>query len=379
MYDWLMRRALLIFLCVGFVATPQLFFAQYCDKLTSKSGKEAFVSYLEKYPKENWGQECVASAIKKLASDRNDEPAARVLVWYLDYYWKDPGCEGVGGGVCMGPYYPAMNSLMEIGDASRPYVLQALKSDSISQRTRENAVDVYYYFIRDDTAQGVSALRWEADRTGDPKAKEHLLWAASALAQKWCYPFEKKPHRCEAALAGTLPFNVEEDTYSVYEAIIPKEPNPWPFEEYAIAKRTLSRHWSQMAIRACIKHPSDEKSEYDSAIADFVGRNGTPELLDPKMRPLGKPYVLLDEKDVSAYRRMLRSSARIAPEDQAPDYQFGISGPLISVSRVGFSKDGTIAIVYVQHECPSACSGGALHVLRRHANFWTEESIADCE
>jgi hypothetical protein len=326
------------------------------------------------------GQECVASAIKILASDRNDERAARVLVRYLDYYWKEPGCEMISGGRCMGPPYPAMNSLMTIGDSSQPYVLEALESDLISQRARENAVDVYYYFIRDDTAQGVAALRWEADRTGDPKAKERLLWAASALAKKWCYPFEKRFHNCDAALAGALPFSVAEDTYAVYGTVIPKEPNLWPFEEYAIARRTVARgaNSSEKVMRACISHPSEEDSEYDSAIADFIVRNGTPELLGRVMRAVDKPYVLLNDTKVRAYRKKLRKSAKIAPDDLAPDYQFGVSGPLISVSRVGFSKHGTIAIVYVQHECASACSCGAVHVLRRNANIWSEGAKRDC-
>ncbi len=262
------------------VLMPHLLFAQYCDKLTSKSGNEAFLSYLENYPKNNLGQECVAFAIKALAYNRNDERAARVLVRYLDYYWREPGCEMISGCRCMSPPYPAMNSLMAIGDSSQPNVLEVLESDSISQRGRENAVDVYYYFIREDTAQGVAALRWEADRAGDPKAKERLLWAASALANKWCYPFDKRFNNCDAALAGTLPFNVAEDTRAVYGALIPKEPNPLPFEEYAIAKRTFSRRWSETLMRACINHPSDEDSEYDSAIADFVVRNRTPCLVD---------------------------------------------------------------------------------------------------
>ncbi len=375
-----MRRALLVVLCICFVVLiPHLLLSQYCDKLTSKSRNEAFLSYLENYPKNNLGQECVAFAIKALAYDRNDQRAARVLVRYLDYYWREPGCEMISGGRCMGPPYPAMNSLMAIGVTSQPYVLEALESDSISQRARENGVDVYYYFIREDTAQGVAALRWEADRTGDPNAKERLLWAVSALAKKWCYPFDEKFHNCDAALAGTLPFNVAEDKRAVYGTLIPKEPNPWPFEEHAIAKRTVSRRWSEKLMRACITHPSDEDAEYDSAIADFIARNRTPELLGRVMRAEDKPYVLLDDTKVNAYRKKLRKSARIAPDDLAPDYQFGVSGPLISISRVGFSNHGTLAIVYVQHECPSACSGAAVHVLRRHANFWTQEAKRDCE
>lgn len=375
-----MRRTLLIVMGICFVVSVrQLSFAQYCDKLTSSSEKEAMLSYLEQYPKEDWGQNCVASAIKALASDRNDQRAARVLERYLDYYWKEPGCEGISGGRCMGPPYPAMNSLMEIGDSSRPYVLEALESDLISQRARENAVDVYYYFVRDDTAEGVAALKWEANANGSPTAKERLLWAAAASAKKWCLPFGKRLHNCVAALAGTLPFNVGEDTHAVYEAVIPKEPNPWPFEEYALAKRTLTTGWNscEKLIRAYVASTSKDESEYDSALADFAGRNRASESLDLRMGPLDKPLVLLDDAKVTAYRRKLRTSARVAPNDLAPDHQFGISGPLVSVSRVGFSSDGAIAIVYVQHECASACSGGAVHVLRRHANFWSEEANRD--
>jgi hypothetical protein len=377
-----MRRALLVVSCIGFVVlTPHLLFAQYCDKLASRSGKEAFLSYLENYPKHDLGQECVAFAIKGLADDRNDQRAARVLIRYLDYYWKEPGCEGILGGRCMGRPYPATNSLMEIGDISRPYVLQAIESDSISQLARENAVDVYYYFIRDDTAEGVAALKWEADTTNEPKAKEHLLWAASALAKKWCFPFEKGLHKCEEALTGRLPFNVAQNTYAVFESVIRKEPHPWPFEEYAISKRTVAstRNSSDKRIRECINALSKDDPVYESALADFLQRNRASQPLALKMRPLDKPYVLLDDTKVTAYREKLRRSRGIAHADLVPDRRFGVSGPLISVSRVGFGKNGAIALVYVQHECASSCSGGGIHVLRRHANFWLEEAKRDCE
>jgi hypothetical protein len=97
------------------------------------------------------------------------------------------------------------------------------------------------------------------------------------------------------------------------------------------------------------------------------------------MRPLDKPYVLLDDTKVSAYREKLRRSRRIAAADLVPDRQYGFSGPLISVSRVGFGKHGTIALVYVKHECASSCSGSEIHVLRRHADFWVEETKRECE
>ena len=358
---------------------PHLLLAQRCDKLAPQSGKEVFLDYLEKYPKEDLGQECVPFAIKSLASDRNDERAARVLVQYLDYYWKEPGCESISGGRCMGSPYPAMNSLMAIGDISQPYVLKALESNSNSQLVRENAVDVYYYFVREDTAQGVAALRWEADTAGDTNIRERLLWAASILAKKWCLPFDRKLHNCDEALAGKLPFNVAEDTRAVYEAVILKEPTPWPFEEYAIAKRTIVRRGPEKVLSACSSDPSEESSEYDSAIANFIVRNRTPELLGRVMRAQDKPYVLLDEARVAAYRKKLTKSTNIPLGYLAPDHQFGVSGPLIYVSRVGFSKRGSIAIVYVQHECPSTCAGGALHILRRHANFWVEEVKRNCQ
>jgi hypothetical protein len=187
-----MRRELLVGLCICFVVPiPQFLFAQQCDKLTGK-GSEAFLSYLENYPKNNLGQECVAFAIKALANDRNDQRAARVLIRYLDYYWKEPHCEGISGGRCNATPYPATNSLMEIGDVSRPYVLEAIEPDSVSQLARENALDTYSYFTRGDTAEGVAALKWEADTTSEPKAKDHLLWAATTLAKKACFPFKRR-------------------------------------------------------------------------------------------------------------------------------------------------------------------------------------------
>ena len=94
--------------------------------------------------------------------------------------------------------YPAANALEEIGRASLPSVLGAIKLSSTSVKARENAVAVWMYFHRDDAPQGITLLRREADVAPDEATKERILWSVKK-ALIWCqYPVAVAA-KCNAA------------------------------------------------------------------------------------------------------------------------------------------------------------------------------------
>jgi len=372
------RRVALIF-AIGLVNLFSLTLrAQVCERLQNSSYTDR-ISYLANYPKQDFGQDCVAFAIQGLSYARNDSRAARVLIRYLTYSWEDPSCELVSGGRCMGNRYPAVNSLMGIGDVSRLVVLDAIKSNSSSQLARENALRIYYHFVREDPAEGIAALKWEADSIRDEGAKEHLVWAASSLASNWCLPFSKDKTRCEDALAGKLPFEETRNTYEIYGMVIPPELPGWRSDNYAIEKQALTYGWRKTAkeIHACMGPSPEDADELDSAISDFFARRHHPEQLQGKLRLPKKPYVLLDDAKSASYQDALNPNTRSPGDYLVMDTSFYGLGPLFSVSQVAFSKNRRLAIVYVQHETAST-SGGNFHLLRRHANFWVEEPVPRC-
>jgi hypothetical protein len=175
------------------------------------------------------------------------------------------------------------------------------------------------------------------------------------------------------------------DSYAVYSALIPKELGDSTFQRYAIAQHTVTEGWQIAAIagragkrvRDCIAVPTDEAREYETAIADFQQKNSSSERLELRLK-LEKPYLLLNDADEASYRRRLAATWGFAPKDYQPDQRFDGGSALISASRVGFSDDGNVAIVYVQHECGSLCDGGSLHVLRKQGDKWVEEKLVTC-
>ncbi len=157
------------------------------------------------------------------------------------------------------------------------------------------------------------------------------------------------------------------DTYRIYSLLLGNEMGQgWPLESYAIAQNTVTRGWHIPAgsnerpdLRQCIDVPKQAAKEYESAIADFQTKNAISEPLE-RYFSLDKPYTLLDSHEVANFR-------------------IDGSSPLFSVSRIGLSGDGNVAIVYIQHQCGSMCGGGRFHVLRKQQpDEWIEEKRVLC-
>jgi hypothetical protein len=148
------------------------------------------------------------------------------------------------------------------------------------------------------------------------------------------------------------------DSDAIYSVVIPKELRSWPLKRYVIAQETVTEGWQIPAIagrpgkgvRECVAVPTAEAWEYETAIADFERKNSSSEAVGARLR-LDKSYLLLNADEVVNFKGKLMAAFGIAPENYQPDRRFDGDTALISVSRVGFSGEGNVAIVYVEHHC----------------------------
>jgi hypothetical protein len=167
------------------------------------------------------------------------------------------------------------------------------------------------------------------------------------------------------------------DSYSIYSLLIPDESSEVSsMKRYIIEQQTLTKGW-QKPTKVCIDIPPAEAQEYDSAISDFEQKNISSVSLEPRFT-LEKPYLLLNESDVVGYRKKLWAGWGFGPKDVEPNHSFDGGSALISLSRVGFSNQGNVALVYVQHFCASTCGGGSLHLFKKYGGKWIEENRVRC-
>ena len=165
--------------------------AQQCVPL-SKYTSDELVSYLDGSVPNQENVDCITFAIKMLGKQRY-EPAIPVLAKLLDFRRRRT-VEEEGN---LHTSYPATSALEEIGKASLPSVLAAIKASSTSERARVNAVSVWMELYKyDESPEGVALLKREADGTTDATVKQHLHWAI-LKALTWCNPSDEG--KCKAA------------------------------------------------------------------------------------------------------------------------------------------------------------------------------------
>ena len=167
--------------------------AQECSRLQG-AGPNELLSYLDGIVPNPENADCITFAIKMLEKQRY-EPAIPVLAKLLDFR-RSRTAEEVGV-ITLHTFYPAVNALEEIGKASLPSVLAAIKANTTSERARENAVSVWMELYKyDESPEGVALLKREADETNDAAVKQRLTWAVSK-ALTWCNPPDKE--KCKTA------------------------------------------------------------------------------------------------------------------------------------------------------------------------------------
>jgi hypothetical protein len=165
--------------------------AQQCAPL-SKYTSDELVSYLDGIVPNQENVDCITFAIKMLEKQRY-EPAIPVLTKLLDFRRRRTA-EEEGN---LHTLFPATSALEEIGKASLPSVLAAIKAERTSERARENAVSVWMELYKyDESPEGVALLKREADETNDAAVKQHLTWAVSK-ALTLCNPPDEE--KCKTA------------------------------------------------------------------------------------------------------------------------------------------------------------------------------------
>jgi len=161
-----------------------------------------------------------------------------------------------------------------------------------------------------------------------------------------------------AAPPQELPGERVVDTYGVYAAALR---NPLGIQLDTAKTYLVSDHTGQNygLSEECAHAPEGVTIEFSEAIADFRAQKGNVYRLEnyfvnkePKVR-------LLSPKEEKA---AVRSWSRgVQPTD------------IIRLSNVGFSRNRSLAVVAVSHNCGSLCGGENWHVFRRRGNEWVEQ------
>ena len=107
-------------------------------------------------------------------------------------------------------------------------------------------------------------------------------------------------------------------------------------------------------------------------IASYKAANKTPKVLEDKF-DIPIKYELLS----STVLRAMFDAKGI--EGWKTFYEkYPGSGGIVLLSAVGFSSDGSLAMVYMGHSCGGLCGGGTTHILRKIDGKWTEAGKSSC-
>jgi hypothetical protein len=107
--------------------------------------------------------------------------------------------------------------------------------------------------------------------------------------------------------------------------------------------------------------PPTHQQSWDEAVADFNARGARSITLDRSFN-LRKPYQLLTEADVSAFRNTI---VTFPGQVAIPDARFQGAKASYSVSDVFFNKNQTLGLVFVTHYCGGLCGRGEWRVFER--------------
>jgi hypothetical protein len=161
-----------------------------------------------------------------------------------------------------------------------------------------------------------------------------------------------------AAPPQELPSERIADTYSVYAAVLrnPLGIHPDTAKTYFVSDRTGQ---SYVLSEECAHAPEGATIEFSEAISDFRAQKGTVYRLENHFHVKEREIRLLSPKEE---KTALRTWSRgVQPTD------------IIRLSNIGFSRNRSLAVVAVSHECGSRCGGENWRVFKRHGNEWVEQ------
>lgn len=152
----------------------------------------------------------------------------------------------------------------------------------------------------------------------------------------------------------------EPEAYRVYEAILPEN------RAYRDASLVLIRGRTVFYPSDCLTPNLEREPLVEAAIADYKRVNRL-SLKLARLLQIQKKYEVLSEAEFSGIPISLRDSTRWRRHRvDHPNFP-----GFIELSGVGFSKDKTVAIVYIVKNCGPLCSAGHLIVLQKRAGEWT--------
>jgi hypothetical protein len=173
-------------------------FAVWCNGL-ELAASPYLVEFLTGVVPDEKNARCVTWAIHRLGNEHY-APAVSALVKLLDFH--RPPTEDDKMGVFLRPslvgeMFPAAESLEQIGEGAKAEVLRAIGSDSVSAKTRENAVAVWMEIYKYERPKGVALLKLEENRLSTAAVRLKFKIAAR-MSVKYCIGVPEQP-ACETA------------------------------------------------------------------------------------------------------------------------------------------------------------------------------------
>src|SRR6185437_10094490 len=145
------------------------------------------------------------------------------------------------------------------------------------------------------------------------------------------------------------------DAYEVYSLLLPNE------ESYTFAKDALMIQENTVAedmypVGPCLK--SEDAKRFKAAIADYNRIYKTKWLLQRKFQ-ITKPYRIVNAKVISTLPDQPQSAVSY-----------------VSMSPVGFNREKTQAVVFMESSCGGLCGSWQFHFLAKVHGEWNEVRVA---
>lgn len=145
------------------------------------------------------------------------------------------------------------------------------------------------------------------------------------------------------------------DAYKIYSLLLPQE------ESYAFAKDALmiqQKAIAQDISGACLKQA--DATRFKASIADYNRVQKKKWRFQPQFQ-IGKPYRVVGTEAISALPARPQSAVSH-----------------VRMSPVGFNRDKTQAVVFMESSCGGFCGSWRFHFLEKVHGEWKEAAIATC-
>lgn len=106
-------------------------------------------------------------------------------------------------------------------------------------------------------------------------------------------------------------------------------------------------------------------------VNNYLARNVSPQPLEKRFE-FGMPYVLFSRRESEE----VFSGQNLDEQWRAFYAKYPGSPGVINLSRIGFSRDSNLALVYMGKTCGSLCGEGTFYLLARRNGSWVVENQA---